>query len=176
MLKSYISNISGPSPSQAKPNKPLWRRAEALQVTLFPVWAFIIAAVAVSAALSGCNTADRQTATEPAAITAATPATPELVTIPTLWIDVKYRDSRVNVAASNFAPLGRSDTEVWDAWYDVGNQYMVILLNGTAYHYCSMPSSVWVNLQTAPSLYDRYEATIKGNFDCRIFPAPAYSD
>ena len=101
---------------------------------------------------------------------------PTLVPIPTFWIDVKYRDTNVNVAAPNFASLGRSDNRVWDAWYDAGNQYMVIVLTGTAYHYCSMPASEWSNLQTAPNLGDRYGAAIRGNFDCRIFPAPAYSN
>mgnify|MGYP001817255708 CR=1 FL=1 len=98
------------------------------------------------------------------------------VPIPTLWIDVKYRDTDVNVAAPYFVALGRSDATVWDAWYDSGNRYMVIVLGGTAYHYCSMPSSEWSNLQAAPDLYGQYEAAIRGNFDCRIFPEPTYSN
>lgn len=89
-------------------------------------------------------------------------------------VTVKYRDDKVNISASNFEPLNKSDSTVKGAWYDRGNEYMVIKLSGTYYHYCGMPSSVWSDFKTTTSLSDYYQDTIKGDFDCRINPVPSY--
>lgn len=90
------------------------------------------------------------------------------------YVTVKYRDDKVNISASNFEPLDKSDSTVKGAWYDSGNEYMVIKLSGTYYHYCGMPSSAWSGLKAASSPYEYYQDSIKGNFDCRKNPVPRY--
>lgn len=90
------------------------------------------------------------------------------------YVNVKYRDDKVNVAASNFTALDRSDTTVKGAWYDSSNEYMIIKLGSTYYHYCGMPSSAWRNFSSSSSLYSAYQDDIKGNFDCRVNPVPSY--
>lgn len=90
------------------------------------------------------------------------------------YVTVKYRDDKVDVSASNFEPLKESDSTVKGAWYDAGNEYMVIKLGNTYYHYCGMPSSAWDDLKSASTPYDYYENSIRGNFDCRINPVPSY--
>ena len=90
------------------------------------------------------------------------------------YVKIKYRDDKVNISASNFEPLNKSDSTVKGAWYDSGNQYMVIKLGGTYYHYCGMPSSAWRNFSSSSSLYSAYQDDIKGNFDCRVNPVPSY--
>lgn len=92
----------------------------------------------------------------------------------TSYVKIKYRDSKVDISASNFEPLNKSDSTVKGAWYDSSNKYMVIKLNSTYYHYCGMPSSVWRNFSSASSLYSTYQDNIKGNFDCRINHVPSY--
>ena len=89
-------------------------------------------------------------------------------------VTVKYRDDKVNISADNFEPLDKSDSTVKGAWYDGSNEYMIIKLSGTYYHYCGMPSSAWSGFKTASSLYGYYEDTVKGNFDCRVNPVPRY--
>ena len=89
-------------------------------------------------------------------------------------VKVKYRDDKVNISASNFEPLNKSDSTVKGAWYDSGNKYMVIKLGGTYYHYCGMPSDAWSNLKAASTPYEFYQEDIKGNFDCRVNPVPQY--
>ena len=89
-------------------------------------------------------------------------------------VKVKYRDDKVNIAASNFTALDRTDTTVKGAWYDGGNEYMIIKLGSAYYHYCGMPSSAWRDFSSASSLYSTYQDDIKGNFDCRVNPVPRY--
>ena len=90
------------------------------------------------------------------------------------FVKVKYRDDKVNISASNFEPLNKSDSTVKGAWYDSGNKYMVIKLGGIYYHYCGMPSDTWSSLKIASTPYDFYQEDIKGNFDCRVNPVPQY--
>jgi KTSC domain len=90
------------------------------------------------------------------------------------YVKIKYRDDKVNISASNFEPLDKSDSTVKSAWYDSSNEYMVINLSGTYYHYCGMPSSAWGGFKTASSPYQYYQDSIKGNFDCRENPIPRY--
>lgn len=91
------------------------------------------------------------------------------------WVEVKYRSDEVDVGAPYFEFLGRSDSSVVrSAWFDADNQYLIINLNGTNYHYCGLPINVWVSLQQAVSLGDFYLSSIKGRYDCRINYLPAY--
>lgn len=90
------------------------------------------------------------------------------------YVAVKYRDDKVDISATNFEPLNKSDSTVKGAWYDSSNEYMVIKLGSTYYHYCGMPSSVWGGLKAASSPYEYYQDDVKGNFDCRVNPVPSY--
>ena len=90
------------------------------------------------------------------------------------YVKIKYRDDKVNISASNFEPLNKSDSTVKGAWYDSSNEYMVIKFSGIYYHYCGMPNSAWRDFSSASSLYSEYQSGIKGNFDCRENPVPRY--
>ena len=90
------------------------------------------------------------------------------------YVKVKYRDDKVDVSASNFTLLDKTDATVKGAWYDSGNEYMIIKLGSTYYHYCGMPSSAWRDFSSASSPYRAYQDDIKGNFDCRVNPVPSY--
>ncbi len=89
-------------------------------------------------------------------------------------VSVKYRDDKVDISASNFEPLDKSDSTVKGAWYDSSNEYMVIKLSGTYYHYCGMPSNMWSGLKDSSSPYEYYQDSVKGSFDCRLNPVPTY--
>ncbi len=58
--------------------------------------------------------------------------------------------------------------------YDRKEQYMVIELQGTYYHYCEIDGATVAGLRGADSMGRFYNARIKGNFDCRINRIPAY--
>ncbi len=59
--------------------------------------------------------------------------------------------------------------------YDRRNEYMLISLNGTFYHYCEIHAGTVSSLLSAPSMGTFYNANIKGNFDCRVHQVPALS-
>ena len=91
------------------------------------------------------------------------------------FVTVKYRADPVDIAAPYFESLGRTDSSVVNgAWFDSGNQYLVINLQGTVYHYCGIGSSIWNSLKSADSMGSYYRDYISGNFDCRVFPVPEY--
>src|SRR5262245_3724385 len=63
--------------------------------------------------------------------------------------------------------------------YDKANSYMLILLNGTWYHYCEIDARTVAALIDAESVGRFYNANIKGTgkdgpFDCRTHKLPAY--
>lgn len=81
----------------------------------------------------------------------------------------------MDIASPYFESLEKLHSSLVDAaWYDEKNEYLIIVLNGTAYHYCSVRSEIWDGLKSAPSLGRYYVANIKGRFDCRMFSAPEY--
>ena len=91
------------------------------------------------------------------------------------YLNVKYRADPVDIAAPYFESLGRSDSSVVEgAWFDSENEYLVINLQETVYHYCGIGSSTWSSLKSAESMGSYYQNYIKGNFDCRVFPVPVY--
>jgi hypothetical protein len=91
------------------------------------------------------------------------------------YVDVKYRVDDVDVAAPQFEPLENLGGSFVDAaWYDAENSYMVIMLNGVAYHYCGLDSEIWIALSTATSRGGYFNQEIKGRFDCRVYPVPDY--
>ena len=63
--------------------------------------------------------------------------------------------------------------------YDATQQYMVISLNGTYYHYCEIGQGTVDSLLTAQSMGKYFNANIKGSgsdgpFDCRTHRVPEY--
>jgi hypothetical protein len=58
--------------------------------------------------------------------------------------------------------------------YDAANSYMLISLKGTYYHYCGIDPDTVGQLLSAPSKGRFYNNSIKGRFDCRANPFPAY--
>jgi hypothetical protein len=58
--------------------------------------------------------------------------------------------------------------------YDPRNQYAVVLLNSTYYHYCGIPADVVRAWRGADSMGRYYNASVKGRFDCRSTPPPSY--
>ena len=91
------------------------------------------------------------------------------------FVTVKYKADPVDIAAPYFESLDRSDSSVvGGAWFDSENQYLIINLQGTVYHYCGLADSVWSSLKSAPSMGTYFQDYIKGSFDCRVFPVPVY--
>lgn len=84
-------------------------------------------------------------------------------------VTVKYRDSSVPVHDSSyFVSLGRDPAPtVKNAWYDSSENYMVITLKSTNYHYCLFPPAKWNALKKASSMDSYYLRNIKGKYDCR---------
>ena len=137
-----------------------------------------IIAVAAAIVLAACSTSTAP----PPAISATTLSAPEVTasssTAPShtpQWLAIKYRSDPVDVADPRFVYLdGGSSSLVDFAFYDPGNQYMIISLNGTAYHYCGMPDNVWSEFTATSSLGTFYNDRIKGRFDCRTGHVPDY--
>lgn len=92
-----------------------------------------------------------------AAVALALPAHAETV-------NVKYRGP---VDLTGFDCLSQPSSLVWRTCYLVKQQYMVVNLKGTYYHYCRMPGPVVFAWRTADSLGRFYLARIKGEYDCR---------
>lgn len=60
--------------------------------------------------------------------------------------------------------------------YDAKEKYVVVNLTGTYYHYCEVPAAVVINWRSAESMGRFYNASVKGNFDCRVLRMPSYSE
>lgn len=60
--------------------------------------------------------------------------------------------------------------------YAAPEQYMVIRLKRTDYHYCSIPQNVVQDLMSADSMGQYYNQNIKGGvYDCRDHPVPDFN-
>jgi hypothetical protein len=81
-------------------------------------------------------------------------------------VDLKYFDCN-EITRSSF---------IERVCYDPQNEYMLISLNGTFYHYCEIDDGTVSSLLDAPSMGRFYNANIKGNFDCRVNRVPEYDD
>lgn len=116
-------------------------------------------------ALSACNQSESGQSVAPRSRPTWTPN----------WITVKYRSDPVDIGAPYFELLKILDSSlVRAAWFDHENYYLIINLNGTNYHYCSVPKDVWLQMKEIDSLGAYYLASIKGNFDCRYNYLPTY--
>lgn len=90
-------------------------------------------------------------------------------------VNVKYREDNVDISADRFEEFDTSKSSfIRGAWYDEGNNYMIINLSGTYYHYCGKPRSSWDSFKSASSLGEYYNQRIKGSYDCRIYAVPDY--
>jgi hypothetical protein len=87
---------------------------------------------------------------------------------------VKYR-GQVETGNGHFVGYNlKPSSLVQDIYYDNPNNYLLVSLNGTYYHYCGIPENVvssWVNASSLGRFYGSY---IKGNYDCRVYPVPQY--
>jgi KTSC domain-containing protein len=92
-------------------------------------------------------------------------------------VDVKYRGS-VDLKPFTCQSITKSSF-VNRICYDVANQYMLILLKDTYYHYCEIPKSTVDALLSADSHGRYFNANIKGSgkdgpYDCRTHKVPNY--
>jgi hypothetical protein len=87
-------------------------------------------------------------------------------------VEVKYR-GEVDLKPFTCTDIERSSF-IRRVCYDDANQYMLISLNGTYYHYCEIDSGTVTALLSTESLGRFYNASIKGHFDCRSHRVPAY--
>jgi hypothetical protein len=87
-------------------------------------------------------------------------------------VNVKYRGA-VDLAPFQCESISRSSL-VTRVCYDRKEQYMVIGLQGTYYHYCEIDAGTVAALRGAESMGRYFNANIKGNFDCRTHRVPAY--
>ena len=58
--------------------------------------------------------------------------------------------------------------------YDEKEQYVVVALDATYYHYCGVPADLVASWRAADSMGRYYNAQIKGRFDCRQGHVPKY--
>ncbi len=137
-----------------------------------------ITAVAAAIVLSACSTSTAPPPTNSTSTIAASIVTAAPTTAPSHtphWLTIKYRSDPVDVADPRFVYLdGGSSSLVDFAFYDPSNEYMIVSLNGTAYHYCGMPAGAWDEFTGASSLGSFYDTRIKGRFDCRSGFVPQY--
>jgi hypothetical protein len=90
---------------------------------------------------------------------------------------VKYRGD-VDLRPFRCSDISRSSF-VNRVCYDQRNQYMLISLNGTFYHYCELSPTTFDAFMAAPSMGQFYNQNIKGwgndgPYDCRTHKVPQY--
>jgi hypothetical protein len=87
-------------------------------------------------------------------------------------VPVKYRETCVPIDKLECKkPVSSFVNEVC---YDASNNYMVILLKATWYHYCDIPLEKVRTLENAESPGHYYNAEVKGKFGCQGLSVPAY--
>jgi KTSC domain len=91
---------------------------------------------------------------------------------PAASVYVKYR-GEIDLKAFDCIDIMRSSF-IRRVCYDRRNEYMLISLNGTFYHYCAIDAGTVSSLMNAPSMGRFYNASVKGQFDCRVHRVPAY--
>lgn len=87
---------------------------------------------------------------------------------------VKYR-GQVDTDNGHFVSYKlKASSLVHEIYYDNPNNYLLVSLNGTYYHYCGISENVVSNWVNSSSLGRFYGSYIKGNYDCRVYPVPQY--
>jgi hypothetical protein len=98
---------------------------------------------------------------------------------PAECVIVKYRDTPVCLTTFICAETPQSSF-VREICYDQAKSYMLIKLNETWYHYCSVDLASVDNLVHASSVgryynqHFRSQGSVHGSFDCRDHPVPNY--
>ena len=59
-------------------------------------------------------------------------------------------------------------------YYDQANNYLLVRLRNTWYHYCEIPPKEVRSWQYSQSLGSHYHSFIKGGYDCRTGFVPKY--
>lgn len=85
-------------------------------------------------------------------------------------VDIKYRGP-LDLALFACTDVTRSSF-IRRVCFDKAKSYMVISLNGTYYHYCSIPATTVDALMAAPSMGRFFNGEVKGHYDCRLNPVP----
>lgn len=94
---------------------------------------------------------------------------------PPKFVSIKYRDGAVDLNNSRFQSLDTNGSSfVKGSWYDSENQYMIINLNNTYYHYCGVSDDLWKNFTRSESFGTFYNISFKGQYDCRNGYVPSY--
>lgn len=89
-------------------------------------------------------------------------------------IYVKYKGI-VDVDNGHFSELKlKKSSLIKSMYYDKENKYLLVQLKKTYYHYCAIPNNVVSNWGASQSLGKYYNAYIRGNYDCRLYPQPSY--
>ena len=130
----------------------------------------VILGILITVALTACGADIRS---EPRAPTAGAAASQASAPDGSLWVHVKYR-SGGPVDVAGFAHHRPLDPPVNEAWYDASNQYMIVNLEGTNYHYCRFTRGDWADLVNASNAGSYYQGQIRGSFDCRGGGVPSY--
>jgi hypothetical protein len=87
---------------------------------------------------------------------------------------VKYR-GMVDVGNGHLQSYNlKPSSLVQKIYYDPPNNYLIVSLNGTYYHYCGIPKNIVDRWISADSLGRFYGSYVKGNYDCRVYPVPEY--
>ena len=87
-------------------------------------------------------------------------------------VDVKYRGP-VDLAPFKCESIDHSSF-IRRVCYDATNNYMIVLLNQTYYHYCDIDSVTVDAFEAAESMGRYFNASIKGHFDCLTGRVPSY--
>jgi hypothetical protein len=82
---------------------------------------------------------------------------------------VKYRGY---VDLANFTCITTKSSLVNRICYEEKNEYLLVLLDDTYYHYCRVPHRVFEEWGAADSKGRYFVSYIKGRFDCRLGGVP----
>jgi hypothetical protein len=85
---------------------------------------------------------------------------------------VKYRGA-VDLSRFDCRSITRSSF-ISRLCYDAKEQYVIVNLSGTYYHYCEVPRNVVLDWSASESMGRFYNTHIKGRFDCRVNRVPSY--
>ena len=85
-------------------------------------------------------------------------------------IYVKFRGN-LDLAPFKCESVNRSSV-VKRLCYDSKEQYAIVNLKGTYYHYCEIPSKGISDRREAPSMGGFYRSQVKGNYDGRVYSVP----
>ncbi len=82
---------------------------------------------------------------------------------------VKYRGY---VDLADFTCITTTSSFVNRVCYEEKNEYLLVLLDDTYYHYCRVPHRVFEEWRAADSKGRYFASYIKGRFDCRLGGVP----